>query len=88
MQNNRKPDFSKDVEDIRVIHKKCLAVISSCETLLQMPAAETYFKLAADQLRKTYPRASMYVNHNKVLDTIFKNIDIFLTLKRRQLRIS
>ena len=88
MQNNRMSNIDKDAEDIRVIHRKCIAVISSCENLLQMRSAETYFKLAVCQLRTTYPRNNMYVIHNKVLDKVFNNIDTFLTLKRRQLRMS
>ena len=88
MQHNTKPDLKKDIEDIRVIHRKCLAIIFSCVGLPQMKAAETYNNLAAKLLRSRFPNKHIYRDHNKILDMVFKNIDICLTLKRRQLRMS
>mgnify|MGYP001124061092 CR=1 FL=1 len=83
---NRNVDFNKDVEDIRVIHRKCLSVISSCKTLTQILNAETYFNLALAYLYAKYPNEYTWQQHRKILAVVKKNIDMFLTLRRRQIR--
>ena len=79
-------DLNKDIEDIRVIHKKCLSVISSCKTFDQILNAEVYFKLAIRYWYVKYPNKAPWKNHRKILELIKKNIDTFLTLRRRQIR--
>ena len=83
---NRNVDFNKDVEDIRVIYRKCLSVINSCTTPEQILNAETYFDLALVYLYTKYPNKHPWQQHRKVLVIVKKNIDIFLTLRRRQIR--
>lgn len=83
---NRNVDFNKDVEDIRVIHRKCLSVINSCTTLEQILNAETYFDLALVYLYTKYPNKSKWQAHRKILILFKKNIDISLTSRRRQIK--
>lgn len=76
--------LNKDIEDIRAIHQKCLAVITSCKTFEQILSASTYFKLAIKQWDTKYPLYSK--QHQLILGSVKKHIDIFLTLRRRQMR--
>lgn len=86
MQNNIDPNFNEDIENIRVIHKKCLAVISSCKTKSQIKSAEVYFRLAERQLNLNYPKSPKYSKHRLILETVIKNLDLFLSISRRRIR--
>ena len=78
--------IKKDLEDIKVIHKKCVSIISSCEHLIHIRAASTYFELAQARFKTLYPDVPAYKNHNILLANIVKHIDMLLVLKRMQLR--
>lgn len=79
-------NLKKDIEGIKTIHKKCIKVISSCEHIVHINSASTYFELAQTQFKNLYPNVPGYKNHNILLDKVIKHIDIFLSLKRMQLR--
>lgn len=86
MQNNIDPNINEDIENIRVIHKKCLAVIASCKTMTQIKNAEVYFRLAERHLNLNYPKSPKYSRHRLILETVIKNLDIFLSISRRKVR--
>ena len=79
-------DLNKDIEDIRVIHRKCLSVISSCKTFNQIQNAEVCFNLALRYWYTKYPNKNTWKDHRRILEIVRKNIDTFLTLRRRQIR--
>jgi hypothetical protein len=75
-----------DLQKIRNVHNKCLAVIESCDTVEHLETAKRYVNLAITYWDYNYPKRSKFARHRELISRIIESLHTIIYAQGRKIK--